>query len=328
MGDGDGRVVCYESLAEVGVSAPQVLRLVDIVPVLAAAAARALGCSDDAVLGQSRAKTPTLARHCAMAAARRWTRPGSTTPAFSLTDVGHAFGGRNHTTVLYAERETAKRERDDPAIAELLGALADALETAARGGCVDVAVVESSLSTDRRVAGLEARLALAEDRLGETRAQLQAAVRERAAAVHRADRVFVASAEVGADLLAAQTRVAELERARGDVAREVRLARIAGVAEGASRAKTRHPRQTRSRRPAARLLSELVGRYTTAVGDRRRLVFVQTSTEWLLLDRGEDERVVERFSRTTGLLEVSAVATTYLEQVRSVGAPCATEILS
>jgi hypothetical protein len=265
----------YECLAALADDrSPTMFRLVDIVPVLAATAARALGCSNEDVLGQSRARTPTLARHCAMVAARRWTRPGESTSAFSLTDVGHAFGGRSHTTVLYAQRETARRERIDPAVAELLGALADVLEAAAGGVA-----------------------AVAEDRLG-------------------------------ADLRAAHARVAELESARGDVAREVRLARIAGVAEGAAQAKARHPRQTRSRRPPPRLLSELVGRYRTATGDRRRLVFVQTDTEWLLLDRGEDERVVERFERSAGLLEVCAIATAYLEQVRSVGAPCATEILS
>lgn len=79
-----------------------------------------------------------------------------------------------------------------------------------------------------------------------------------------------------------------------------------------------------SRRHAAprRLLSEVVGRYRTAGGDARRIVLAVRDGGRVLIDRGEhDERVIERFGASAGLLQVAAVASGYLDEARRLGRP-------
>jgi hypothetical protein len=63
--------------------------------------------------------------------------------------------------------------------------------------------------------------------------------------------------------------------------------------------------------------------YRASGGQRRRLVLDMADDEIpVLLDRcGKDERVVERFRATAGLLEVAAVARGYLAEARRLGRP-------
>jgi hypothetical protein len=72
-----------------------------------------------------------------------------------------------------------------------------------------------------------------------------------------------------------------------------------------------------------RLLHGVVGSYQAADGRRRRLVLSAADDRTpVLLDRGGgDERVVERFRATSGLLEVAAVARGYLDEARRLGRP-------
>jgi hypothetical protein len=68
-----------------------------------ATAAQAFGTTRDAVLSADRHRAVTDARAVAMAAARR---RGLTLPA-----IAAAFGGRDHTTVMYAQRKVANDPR-------------------------------------------------------------------------------------------------------------------------------------------------------------------------------------------------------------------------
>jgi chromosomal replication initiator protein len=45
----------------------------------------------------------------------------------SLPAIGHAFGGRNHTTVLHACKRTAQRIADDPEAFEVVRRLTEIL---------------------------------------------------------------------------------------------------------------------------------------------------------------------------------------------------------
>jgi hypothetical protein len=74
---------------------------------------------------------------------------------------------------------------------------------------------------------------------------------------------------------------------------------------------------------ARRLLHGVVGSYQAADGQRRRLSLTAADDGTpVLLDRGcDDERVVERFRATSGLLEVAAVARGYLDEARRLGRP-------
>jgi hypothetical protein len=75
---------------------------------------------------------------------------------------------------------------------------------------------------------------------------------------------------------------------------------------------------------ARRLLAGVVGSYHAADdGHRRRLVLRAADDGTpVLVDRGgDDERVVERFRTTSGLLEVAAVARGYLDEARRLGRP-------
>jgi hypothetical protein len=64
-----------------------------------------------------------------------------------------------------------------------------------------------------------------------------------------------------------------------------------------------------------------VGQYR-ASGEVRQIVLTTRKGERVLLDRGAaDERVIERFGASAGLLEVAAVAGGYLDQARQLGRP-------
>jgi hypothetical protein len=79
------------------------------------------------------------------------------------------------------------------------------------------------------------------------------------------------------------------------------------------------PARSARRRP----LLGVVGSYRASGGQWRRLVLDTADDETpVLIDRcGNDERVVERFRATAGLLEVAAVAGGYLAEARRLGRP-------
>ncbi len=82
------------------------------------------------------------------------------------------------------------------------------------------------------------------------------------------------------------------------------------------------PAQGSQRRPL-QPLQGVVGSYHAADGQRRRLVLrIDDDSAPVLIDRGgDDDRVVERFRATAGLLEVAAVARGYLDEARRLGRP-------
>lgn len=91
------------------VVAPRSIRLEDIA--MAVTHHFAIRRSD--LAGKNRRRSVTLPRQLAMYLARRLT-------PLSLDEIGRFFGGRDHTTVLYAERQVESRRRHE---AELSGAL-------------------------------------------------------------------------------------------------------------------------------------------------------------------------------------------------------------
>ena len=82
--------------------------------------AEAFGISVDALLSSSRATAVAWPRQIAMYLARDLTSQ-------SLPAIGHAFGGRNHTTVLHACKRTAQRIADEPDAFEVVRRLTEAL---------------------------------------------------------------------------------------------------------------------------------------------------------------------------------------------------------
>jgi chromosomal replication initiator protein len=82
--------------------------------------AEAFGISVDALVSPSRAGAVAWPRQVAMYLARELT-------AQSLPAIGHAFGGRNHTTVLHAYRRTAARIAQDPEAFEVVRRLTESL---------------------------------------------------------------------------------------------------------------------------------------------------------------------------------------------------------
>jgi chromosomal replication initiator protein len=82
--------------------------------------AEAFGISVDVLLSTSRAGSVAWPRQIAMYLARELT-------AQSLPAIGHAFGGRNHTTVLHACKRTAERIAGDPDAYEVVRRLTESL---------------------------------------------------------------------------------------------------------------------------------------------------------------------------------------------------------
>jgi chromosomal replication initiator protein len=82
--------------------------------------AEAFGISVEALLSASRGAAVAWPRQIAMYLARELTSQ-------SLPAIGHAFGGRNHTTVLHAYKRTAQRIADDPEAFEVVRRLTEIL---------------------------------------------------------------------------------------------------------------------------------------------------------------------------------------------------------
>lgn len=75
---------------------------------------RGFGVTVGDLKGPSRAQPLTLYRQMAMYAARALTKR-------STTQIGLAFGGRDHATVCYAIREITHAARTDPVFAAVMG---------------------------------------------------------------------------------------------------------------------------------------------------------------------------------------------------------------
>jgi chromosomal replication initiator protein len=87
--------------------------------------AEAFGISVAVLVSTSRASSVAWPRHIAMYLARELT-------AQSLPAIGHAFGGRNHTTVLHACKRTAERIAADPEAFEVVRRLTELLRAPSR----------------------------------------------------------------------------------------------------------------------------------------------------------------------------------------------------
>jgi chromosomal replication initiator protein len=85
--------------------------------------AEAFGLTRDELVSASRAARLTWPRQVAMYLAREHT-------AETLPAIGRRFGGRNHTTVMYACRRTAERLAGDPEAFELVRRLTERLSSA------------------------------------------------------------------------------------------------------------------------------------------------------------------------------------------------------
>ncbi len=77
-----------------------------------------------------------------------------------------------------------------------------------------------------------------------------------------------------------------------------------------------YPAQRAQPRPA-QVIRKHVEWYTTTAGEQRAVVLVATAEGCDLLDRGHDERLIERFVPAGGLLEVAAVVEAYLSDMRA-----------
>jgi chromosomal replication initiator protein len=87
--------------------------------------AEAFGISVPALVSTSRATSVAWPRQIAMYLARELTTQ-------SLPAIGHAFGGRNHTTVLHAYRRTAERIAGDAEAFEVVRRLTESLRGPSR----------------------------------------------------------------------------------------------------------------------------------------------------------------------------------------------------
>jgi chromosomal replication initiator protein len=87
--------------------------------------ADAFGISVDSLVSSSRAGELVWPRQVAMYLARELTSQ-------SLPAIGHAFGGRNHTTVLHACKRTAQRIASDPDAFEVVRRLTESLNVPPR----------------------------------------------------------------------------------------------------------------------------------------------------------------------------------------------------
>jgi chromosomal replication initiator protein len=86
------------------------------------AVADAFGVRPDALWGRRRTHSVVQPRQVAMYLLRQFTE-------LSLAEVGAMFGGRDHTTVIYACERVAERVARDPSFSDKLNALISTLET-------------------------------------------------------------------------------------------------------------------------------------------------------------------------------------------------------
>lgn len=108
MSDDQLRTLAIALAAQVNATENATGEVADVGPdgvcaIAIATAAQAFGTTRDAVLSEDRHRAVTDARAVAMTAARRG---GLTLPA-----IAAAFGGRDHTTVMYAQRKVANDPR-------------------------------------------------------------------------------------------------------------------------------------------------------------------------------------------------------------------------
>ena len=123
-----GRPVTAELAAEVLAGLyPELLKRTSAMTVgeIQTRTAEAFGISVDVMLSSNRTVAVAWPRQVAMYLARELT-------AQSLPAIGHAFGGRNHTTVLHACRRTAQRIAGDPEAFEIVRRLTESLNSARR----------------------------------------------------------------------------------------------------------------------------------------------------------------------------------------------------
>jgi chromosomal replication initiator protein len=88
------------------------------VDLIQAATCELFGLTRDELLSESRNQRITWPRQLAMYLAREYT-------AQSLPAIGHAFGGRNHTTVMHACKRAAQRLATDPEVATTIRTLTE-----------------------------------------------------------------------------------------------------------------------------------------------------------------------------------------------------------
>jgi chromosomal replication initiator protein len=83
--------------------------------------AEAFGVRPEALCGRRRTQSVVQPRQIAMYLLRQFTE-------LSLAEVGQIFGGRDHTTVIYACERIAERLNDDPAFSDKINGLISTLE--------------------------------------------------------------------------------------------------------------------------------------------------------------------------------------------------------
>lgn len=278
-------------------------------PALAAAAGSLFDIPGETVLGRGRTADVSLARQIAMVAARR--------ADFSLPQVARAFD-RNHSTVIYAERVIAAKERKDREIAELLDRLVDGLN-AERTALQQTVRDSDATAPNLRAAAAGERERAAAQRAADA-AALVVAERDRGAAALRdlanARRELTARA---ARMEALQRELRAAKARRTGAGRENRIYQQ-GYRSGRAAERARIAENKRT--VGATLIRELVGEYRTMAGDRRTVLLTVRDGQRTLIDRGpDDERLVEQFAGAAQLLAVAAIAGGYLEEARRLGRP-------
>ncbi|MCA1571062.1 MAG: hypothetical protein LC798_12215 [Chloroflexi bacterium] len=305
-------------------------------PALAGAAARALGISTERVFARDKHARVVLARQLAMAAARRH--------GYTLPEIGEAFD-RNHSTVLYAQRTIAARVSEDPRVATLFEGIAGALPAPAHPTMAPAALpmpltalVASTQDGRQLVRGDDIRrlaaLVLLDRGLADLLARLTSGVVDGAAGVLATALARTTTQAPPPVLTADHPHEVTVEYFAGDSSAQAALP--SPPSPPAAAALRRRPRPRRAHRatgekarPAARraLLCEVVGRYRTTGGESRQVILTLRDGDRVLLDRvanaasDGDERVIERFGSTAGLLQVAAVADGYLDEARRLGRP-------
>jgi chromosomal replication initiator protein len=99
--------VAREALATQGSKRPRVIS----VPQIQDAAARHFGLKIQELLSKKRSRSVAFPRQVGMYLARQLTN-------MSFEEIGELFGGRDHTTILYACEKIEKRVREDKALAQ------------------------------------------------------------------------------------------------------------------------------------------------------------------------------------------------------------------